>query len=117
MENRIHPRAKLKTWVKVIPPDGHSVIGNIEDISSGGVGVLDNQPLPPGKDCHVIFMLQDNRGEHLLQARCLVTSCTPVSSTHYHLGLQFLDFISSPSDTLHAIDHFLTWQANLSQRE
>ncbi|MEW9900277.1 PilZ domain-containing protein [Chitinivorax sp. PXF-14] len=106
MEHRLQSRAHLKTWVRVIPPAGHGLLGNIEDISTGGLGVLHDRPMPIDTECNVYFMLPLGAFETIVQARCRIAACHQQDAACFHIGLQFLDFVTDTREAQDAIHRF-----------
>jgi hypothetical protein len=108
LSTRLHERIRYKTWVKVVPSSGPGMLGNIEDISTAGLGIEHDKPVQTGMDCHVYFMLPFNDKEHIIQARCRIAGCRQDEKTgRYQVGLAFLEFVSDPRGTPDIIDGFL----------
>lgn len=105
---RLRGRTQYKTWVRVIPKQGPSMIGNIEDISDAGLGVEHDHAVGTGGDCHVYFMLPLDGREHIVQARCRIASCRPAETPdRFHVGLAFVEFVSDPRATADLIHRFI----------
>ncbi|MGQ5522880.1 PilZ domain-containing protein [Chitinimonas sp. PSY-7] len=116
LNHRLHDRIRYKTWIKLVPVRGESLLSHIEDISSDGLGVEHERPLVVDSECHLYFMLPLAGKEHIIQARCRVASCLPVEATgRYHIGLAFESFVSDPRETATLIENFI--QHNLQQSE
>ncbi|MBV8464996.1 MAG: PilZ domain-containing protein [Burkholderiales bacterium] len=108
LNTRLHERIRYKTWVKVVPSSGPGMLGNIEDISTSGLGIEHDKPVQVGIDCHVYFMLPYNDKEHIIQARCRIASCRQDEATkRYQVGLAFLEFVSDPRGTADIIEGFI----------
>ncbi len=107
LNTRLHNRIRFKTWVKVVPRQGPGLLGNIEDISSAGLGIEHDRMIATGGDCHVYFMLPLDGREHIVQAHCRIASCRPIEGSRYHVGLAFVDFVSDPRATATLIESFI----------
>lgn len=105
---RLRGRTHFNTWVRVIPQQGPSLLSNIEDISTTGLGIEHNLAVGIGGDCNVYFMVPLEGHEHIVQARCRIASCRPAETPdHFHIGLAFIDFVSDPRATNELIEKFI----------
>lgn len=111
LNTRLFHRIRYATWARVIPVKGRGIMGNIEDISVTGLGLLQDKPIETGGECHVYFMLPFNDAEHIIQARCLIASCRPQEDgSGFHVGLAFLNFVSgAPGESLRIVERFVRY--------
>jgi len=108
LNTRLFHRIRYATWVRIIPLKGRGMMGNIEDISATGLGLLQDKPVETGGECHVYFMLPFDDAEHIIQARCRIASCRPLPEGGFLLGLAFLDFVSdNPGEALRIVERFV----------
>lgn len=108
MDSRITRRKPYDSWVKVIPEYGPGFSAQITDLSTGGLAVLNPQPLTGSTFCNVLFILAHGGGQTMVQARCRVTG-SRFDEAHgaYHIGLQFVEFVSDEHATKQAITAYL----------
>lgn len=108
---RLFHRIRYATWVRIIPLKGRGLMGNIEDISVTGLGLLQDKPVDTGGECHVYFMLPFDEAEHIVQARCRIASCRQLDEGEgFHVGLAYLDFISdAPGEALRTVERFVRY--------
>ncbi|WP_460535839.1 PilZ domain-containing protein [Chitinimonas naiadis] len=108
IHTRLHDRLRFRTWVKVITPAGANLLGNIEDLSPAGLGMVHNAPLPEDQDCDVFFMLPLRGREHIIQARGRIAACRPTGlDGQHHIGLAFQGFATNATDALELINAFI----------
>lgn len=104
----VRGRIRYRTWVKVVPLRGPGLLGHIEEISVDGLGVEHDRPVETGQECQVYFMLPVAGRQNVVQARCRVADCRAAEAgDRYHVGLDFLEFISDPVGTPVLIEAFV----------
>lgn len=112
MDSRITRRKPYDSWVKLIPEYGPGFSAQIADLSTGGLAVLNAQPLTANTFCNVLFILAHGGGQTMVQARCRITgSHRDEERGAYLTGLQFVEFVSDEQATKQAITAYLAENA------
>src|SRR4051812_10471385 len=90
---RQSPRVGLRarTIIQSCSPEGAAIGAPVEawirDVSTSGVGLTHNRPLPPGQ--WIDLKLPDGSGG-VISLACTIVHCQPISQGQYRIGAKFV---------------------------
>lgn len=109
-ERRRQERFSLECYLNVIDADTEALLGQIEDISTGGMKLLSSKPIPPGQDFRLLLEISlgdDNKARVFLEARSIWT-LEDINPGFHNTGFSFLGLSSRAEATINNLIAALT---------